>query len=331
MALVDGAVAPVGRFLCKQAHGGSAAMSGFGLTFARAEALWLLALIPVVAILGYKFGRKRGIRRSATWLRVASVALLCIALAEPLMTSEDAASSTVFVIDRSSSLDAGTASNVTDWVNDALDSAGSNDRAAVISFGASPELTNPSALPGGVETPDDESLSVDPDATNIESALAMARALPISGDRRLVLISDGAENGGSAVNQASQLAADQIPVDVLPVDGIGAVDFRIEGLTSPETIWAGESASVLISVSSAIETPGTVEIIVGSEEPVVHEAVFPQGISSHTFDVDNLDPGFHSLHIRVVPGTGDDRFLENNETARSIVVRDAPTLLLVSA
>jgi Mg-chelatase subunit ChlD len=159
----------------------------------------------------------------------------------------------------------------------------------------------------------------------------MARALPISGDRRLVLISDGAENSGSAISQASQLAADQIPVDVLPVEGIGADDFRIEGLTSPDTIWTGETASVLVSVSSSEETAGTIEVIVDEGDPVVQEADFLQGISSHTVKVEDLKAGFHSVRVRVAPGSGDDRFLENNEAERSIVVRDAPALLLVSA
>jgi Mg-chelatase subunit ChlD len=306
-------------------------MSDLGLSFARPQALWLLLLIPVIAVLGYKFGRRRGVRPAATWLRVASVALLTFALAEPMVSAEDSASSTVFVIDRSSSLDAGTASSITDWVNEALDSAGASDRAAVISFGASPELTSPSVESNGVEVPAAENIGVDPDATNIESALAMARALPISGDRRLVLISDGAENGGSAINQASQLAADQIPVDVLSVSGVGADDFRIEGLASPDTIWTGESASVLISVSSSEETSGSIEIIVDNDEPVVHEASFLAGISSHTVNIDDLEAGFHAVQVRVVPGSGDDRFVENNEAARSIVVRDAPALLLVSA
>lgn len=306
-------------------------MSGLGLSFARPETLWLLLLIPVIGVLGYKYGRRRRVGPSATRMRMASVALLTLALAEPMISIQDTASSTIFVIDRSSSLDLGAASSISDWVNQALDTAGSGDRATVISFGASPELTGSFVQSGDVAIPAAEDLGVDPDATNIESALSMARALPISGDRRLVLISDGAENGGSAINQASQLAADQIPVDVLSVEGIGADDFRIEGLTSPATIWTGEMASVLISVASAIETTGSIEIIVDDEDPVVREAVFSGGISSQTVNVGELSPGFHSVKLRVAPGSGTDRFLENNEASRSIVVRDAPSLLLVSA
>jgi hypothetical protein len=139
-------------------------MSDLGLSFARPQALWLLLLIPVVALLGYRFGRRRGVKPPATWLRVASVALLGLALAEPMVSVEDTSSSTVFVIDRSSSLNAGTASSITEWVNEALDSAGSSDRAAVISFGASPELTSPSVEPDSVEIPGADELDVDADA-----------------------------------------------------------------------------------------------------------------------------------------------------------------------
>ena len=120
-------------------------MPDINVSFARSEALWLLLILPIVVWLGMRVGRKRGMRRASTWLRAAAVAFLCLALAEPLLGVADTASSTIFVVDRSSSIDTTTSSMVNDWVNEALESGGASDRAAIISFGASPELLTASA------------------------------------------------------------------------------------------------------------------------------------------------------------------------------------------
>jgi Mg-chelatase subunit ChlD len=306
-------------------------MFGSSLTFARPDALWLLLIVPVLIAIGFRYGQKRGVRRRYVWLRAVAVALLCLALAEPLIGASDDATATIFVVDRSSSIDDATTAEVTQWINDALAAGGSADRAAVVSFGASPELTSPAV---GVDEVDQAALDaseVDRDATNLESALSMARSLPVSGARRIVLVSDGAENSGAAINQASQLAADEIPVDVLPVAGIGSDDFRIDGVASPDSIWIGETPSILLSVASSVETAGVVQIQVDGNDPVVHEVVFGEGLSSHAFTTPDLTSGFHSLLIRAIPTEGPDAFLENNQVERSIVVRAAPALLLVSA
>ena len=61
------------------------------LTFARPDWLWLLVLVPVVALAGYALGRKRGLRPASTWLRTAAMALLILALAQPLWSTGAAA------------------------------------------------------------------------------------------------------------------------------------------------------------------------------------------------------------------------------------------------
>ncbi|MBX3070882.1 MAG: VWA domain-containing protein [Thermomicrobiales bacterium] len=306
-------------------------MSDLSLSFARPGALWLLLLLPVILIVGWRTGRRRSGVRRAAWLRALAVALLCVALAEPLIGSADSATSTIFVVDQSSSIDDSTSGRITSWVNEALAAGGSSDRAAVIAFGGAPELLSAS-LPAGQISPDLLGGGiVQANATNIESALAMARSLPLTGSRRIVLVSDGAENSGSAIAQGSQLAADETPVDVLPVVGIGADDFRIEGVTSPSSIWAGEQVSVLLSVVSSVETDGTVEIVVDGGEPVAHDVRFSEGLSSHLFTLDDLPAGFHAIDIRATAAEGIDAFPQNNATSRSVVVRDTPSLLLVSA
>ncbi|MCD6032595.1 MAG: hypothetical protein K0S78_4777, partial [Thermomicrobiales bacterium] len=56
----------------------------FDLTFARSGWLWLLLLVPLVLLVGYLVGRRRGLRPASIWLRAGAMTLLILALAEPL-------------------------------------------------------------------------------------------------------------------------------------------------------------------------------------------------------------------------------------------------------
>lgn len=303
-----------------------------GLTFARPAALWFLLLVPVVAGLGLVFGvRRRGVPRAALPLRVAVIALLALALAEPLLTQGGGTASTVFVIDRSRSINDSTASSINGWVSNALDGAGTNDRAAVVTFGSSADVAASASRIDdlGRSWPGPE--VADRDNTNLESALALARTLPLGGSRRIVLISDGAENIGSAMNQVGQAASDGTPIDVLPVEGVSNDDLRIEGAVAPSSVWQGEAVDVLASIVTGSGGDGTVDLLVDGVVRQSDALTFAPGVGSHAFaPIPDLAPGFHSLTVRVTSSNATDRFVENNSYSLPVIVRDAPHLLLVA-
>ncbi|HEY7035553.1 MAG TPA: VWA domain-containing protein [Thermomicrobiales bacterium] len=303
-----------------------------GLTFAHPSALWLLLLVPVIGILGLVLGvRRRGLPPAALPLRLGVIVLLTLALAEPLLTEGGGAASTVFVVDRSKSISDGTASGVDQWISSALAKAGSGDRAAVVTFGSSAEVSAGAAKAQDVGRnwagPD----GAEKDNTDIESALALARSLPLGGSRRIVLVSDGAENVGAAMNQAAQAASDGTPIDVLPVDGVGDNDLRVEGAVAPSSVWKDEPVSVMASVVTGQSGAGQLELLVDGQAVENDATTFPAGVSSFTFKpVEKLAPGFHALTVKVSGSPEMDKFAENNEFPLALVVRDAPKVLLVS-
>lgn len=302
----------------------------FDLTFARPGWLWLLVLVPLVLLVGYLMGRKQGVRPASIWLRAAALTLLVLALAEPLWSSGAAAPATVIVVDRSASLSAGTSSSVVDWLNSALSSAGSDDRAAIVTFGGNALVDQPAGDADSMVFDAQTDEAIESDATNIGGALAVARTLPVGDTRRIVLISDGAENSGSALEQAVQAASEDTEIDVLTVDGIGSSDLRIDSVSAPEKVWHGESMTVQANVVSSEEGSGTIRLFVG-EDDVAEQAVdFRIGLNTYTFTLADLDPGFHQMRIELDPGSTADAFLENNAQPFGVVVRDAPHLLFVS-
>jgi Ca-activated chloride channel family protein len=303
----------------------------FNITFARPNALWLLLLVPLIALLTVLLRNRRRVGRPVLALRLLIIALIALTLAEPMTTQGAGAVSTVFVVDRSRSLTDSTQAQINDWINDALQQGGSEDRAAVVSFAAAPELTGPAAPANQMtSTWDQVSNTFDTNYTDIESALALARALPLGGSRRIVLVSDGAENIGSALNQSGQAATDRTPIDVLPVEGVGDGDLRVESATAPSTTWVGERVTVVASIATGAGGDGTVDLLVDGSSVASKQETFPTGLSSYSFEVKDLKPGFHSMEVRVTGSTANDRFQENNSAPLSIVVRDQPKLLLVA-
>jgi len=307
-------------------------MADLGLTFARPAALWLLATLPLFALVGIALGlRRRRLPRAALALRLAVVTLLTVTLAEPLLTSGAGAVSTVFVVDRSGSVTDPTVAAANGWVAAALREAGVGSRAAIVTFGASPSLAAPAGSAGDLDRGwMDEALpALEREYTDVESALALARALPLGGSRRLVVLSDGAENVGSALNQAGQAAADGIPIDVVPLPGVDERDLRIEGATAPTSLWQGEPVTVLASVATGLAGTGRVELWVDGVFNTAEDVEFPVGLSSYDFKVEDLPAGFHALEVRVSGPAAGDRYPQNNRLPIALVVRDRPELLLV--
>ncbi|MDF3043011.1 MAG: hypothetical protein K0Q71_5717, partial [Thermomicrobiales bacterium] len=111
------------------------------LVWARPDALWLLALVPIFALTGIWLGIRRGrLQRVALLWRLAVVALLVVGLAEPLIASGSATGGAVFVVDRSDSIGVEARDAADRWLRDALGAAPPTRRAAIVAFGAKPVL-----------------------------------------------------------------------------------------------------------------------------------------------------------------------------------------------
>jgi Ca-activated chloride channel homolog len=305
------------------------------LVWARPDALWLLALLPLFAVTGIWLGIRRGrLQRAALVWRLAVVTLLAIGLAEPLIASGSASGGAVFVIDHSASIDAEARDAADRWLKDALAAAPPTRRAAIVAFGAKPVLaTAPGAardLLGDADaTSAVDGAEVDPAFSDIAAGVGLARALPLGGGRRIVLLSDGAENVGQAIDQAAQAALESVPVDVLVLPGISDEDLRVDGISAPTSAWEGEPITVLAGVETGRDGPATVELLVDGEVKTTEDVDLAEGLSSRAFTLDDLAPGFHSLEVRVQGDADVNRRSDDDSVPHGIVVRDRPRILLI--
>jgi Ca-activated chloride channel family protein len=306
------------------------------LVWARPEALWLLLLVPLLAVIGFWLGvRRNRIRAAALVWRTAVVALLAIGLAEPLLASGAGAGGAVFVVDRSESIGSEARDVADRWLEDALAAAPSGRRATIVEFGAKPVLTVPpgaaSEVAGGVggDTSGQDQEPLDPAFTDISAALGLGRALPLGGGRRLVLVSDGGENIGQAIDQAAQAAAEGVPIDVVALPGVSAADLRVDGVAAPASAWEGEPVSVLAGVETGRGGPATVELLVDGVVKETIETDLAEGLTSQAFTLTDLASGFHALEVRVQGEAEANRRTDDDRVLHGIVVRERPSLLLV--
>ncbi|TAK15614.1 MAG: VWA domain-containing protein, partial [Acidobacteria bacterium] len=190
------------------------------LTYATASAaprtFWFaLAALALLGILIDAFVRRRNVA-----LRIVAAAMVGAALAGltlPLGTSDRTA---VIVADASASV-AGQQRAIGERVRQETSRAVDADRADILRF-------------GGTDT-------------DIAAALRSARVrLPPTGDRRLLLLSDGRQTIGDGLLEARASAATGIPIDVIPIDS--RVPAYIERVDAPVTTRIGAAVPIRISL-----------------------------------------------------------------------------------
>ena len=105
-----------------------------------------------------------------------------------------------------------------------------------------------------------------------------------------MLVSDGAENVGQAIDQAAQAALESVPIDVLALPGVSASDLRVDGISAPTSAWEGEPITVLAGVETGRDGPVTVELLVDGQVKTTEEVDLAEGLSSRAFTLDDLAP-----------------------------------------
>jgi hypothetical protein len=169
--------------------------------FAFEQPYWLAAmvLIPLVLLMA------RGwLRRAAAWrrgmalvIRTLVLALLIVSLARPTFYDPDEHLTVALVVDRSESMSGPVRAAADQWLQGALAQLRPEDNVTMVRFGRQAVTDRPNAA----------ELPIDGSATNLESAIRLAGdLLPQTGERRVVLVSDGWETLGDAERAALETA-----------------------------------------------------------------------------------------------------------------------------
>jgi uncharacterized membrane protein len=288
---------------------------------------WWLILIPLILPPLIWMSRKSlaGLgpmrRAMAILLRSAVITLIVLAVAEVQMVRRSDKLTTLFLLDMSQSIPRDRQGPMMQLVNSAITTQKrKNDLAGVIVFGKGPRVElPPTPYPSdlmGIES------SVDTEYTDLGSAIKLGLAtFPEDTARRIVVLSDGNENRGNALEQALSAKGLGVQIDVLPIDYFYDREVLVEKIALPPDVKKGETVNINVVVRASEPTRGTLQIYQkadnyrapapGNEQPIPVE--LRRGVNVYTLQQTITEPNFYTFTAEFVPDqdSGDRRAVNN--------------------
>lgn len=290
---------------------------------------WALALFPALAAFILITGRtlKTGSavkNRAIHIIRLLLLLFLLLAVSSPTVSLKPEKTATIFIADVSDSVKEKT-EEMELFIRAALENASKRDISGVISFGRDaniiqmPESGSPfSTLKSRVKS----------DGTNIEKALIMARSImPPDYLKRLVLLTDGKETEGSALETARLLSRLGYTLDVVPFVSEEKPEVQLDEFTAPGHVNAKERFDVVLKVKSNVNTKATIRLFGNRTLTAEKKVDLYKGDNLFTFN-DMVDQSGMVTYAAEVEADSDTVF-QNNQLSAFTLISDRPHILLV--
>jgi len=242
-------------------------------------------------------------RRFLIALRLAVLILLVGGLVRLSLTQAYQRANVVFLLDLSQSIATTVQQQALDFVQAMVAQKRPQDSIGLVVFGADAILEQSVSREFTLA---DIASEVEPTSTNIARAIQVGMAsFPPDGARRLVLLSDGNENVGSAAETA--LIAQSLGAELfaLPLEqASGAPEVRMEKLVAPAQVKAGAPYQVEVMVASNTATPASLELFRGGAFVGRQEVALQPGKNRLQFQQQTAEEGVH-LYQAVVNSSQD--------------------------
>ena len=303
---------------------------------------WLLALLVLLPLIFWLCRKSlSGMGPFRRWLaitlRCLVVTLLVLALADARSVRRSDTLSTLFLLDASESIPGEWHERMFDFVNRASTSKSKRpgDQVGVIAFGTEARVEVPPVPEPPVLTRFES--RIETDHTDLADALKLAMAtFPEDSARRLVVLSDGNENRGRALEQALAAAGQNIQIDVVPIDYRYDEEVLVEKVTAPPDVKQGDTVELNVVLRAAAPVRGKLQMFQRSGNyqtsvtgnPI--EIELERGVSVKTLKQTITEPNFYTFTAEFVPeeGSGDRRRI-NNSAEGFVSARGAAHVLLI--
>ncbi len=300
------------------------------MTFANPIALVLLLAIPYFAWLGWPrvaYRRKRDTVSLALRLLVVVLLILGIAGLQTVQAADKL--SVVFLLDASDSIDQAARTQAEKYIRDAMSHMGPEDRAGVVVFGKNALIERPVSTVKDLGAITSVPIRLD---TNIAEAIRLGLAMfPPDTARRLVILSDGVETIGNAVEAARLAAATNVQIDVVPLHRQEGPEVLVGDVRIPTTVNQGEIFDLGVTVQSQIDTSADLTILSAGTVIQTKRVDLKKGSNNFVLSLKAPKQGFTDFQVRVDPQSGTDTFYQNNELAGFTEVTGPPRILMITA
>ncbi len=303
----------------------------FGLSFTNPLALLLL---PPLALYFVLLARRsmadlsRGRRNLAVSLRLLVLSALIFALAGLQLVRFNRDVATMFVLDYSDSIPPATKDAALEYIRKAVEKKRDNDRAGIVVFGreAFVELA-----PATTRKIDKIETVAPSEFTDLSAAIRLGMAsLPDGAQKRLVVLSDGNENLGNAVDEALSAASGDVKIDVVPLTSPQRREVLLERLTLPSEAKIGEPVEIKVVARATQTTDGVIKLFRDGKLLGDRAVRIGAGKSVFSFPQTVEDAGAATFEARLETLKGQDTNAENNRALGFLNVQGKPRVLLVS-
>jgi uncharacterized membrane protein len=297
------------------------------LTFEQPQLLLLLVPVCVLVYLAWRtmslpFPKRQ--RRLILACRLALFTLIICALAGAAWSQPVTRQSVVFVGDISASAGPQRAF-IESWINSALKHKGPDDQVGIVAVGRNALVEQ--SVKKEINFNQFQS-TPDTNYTDLAAGLRLAAAiLPSDSQRRIVLLSDGQQNLGDALQEAQLLQQEGIRLDIVPLPGYQGAEARIDGLAAPTELRTNERFLLHTRIFSNVVQPSTLRLYLDQTLLLQVSTKLVIGAQEFTFRLLAPPPGFHTF--RVTLEAAHDTILANNEAAAFVNVQGPPRVLVI--
>jgi uncharacterized membrane protein len=232
-----------------------------------------------------------------------------------------------FLLDRSESIPSPLQEAARKYVNRIAGEKKKEDKAGVLVFGTDAAL----------ETAASEKIDlqkilalVGAERTDIAGAVRLGTAaFPETGQKRLVLISDGNENIGDVMNALLQARQLGVTLDVLPLGAQRGNDVSVQKLVVPNRVKKGQTFEAKIFIQADQAQKATVRLFRNDQELAPQTVELDAGKNLFSFPEKLIEPGFYTYSVQVE--AAGDTVPQNNQATSFVTVRGDPRVLVVSS
>lgn len=293
---------------------------------------WLLALLPALAWvfwLGWKTDVQITPWRRWTALTLRTIVCLALILAiaglQWLLPVEGM--NVFFVLDRSDSIPSAQQDSAKVLVNQLASLKKRDDKAGVIIFGTDASIDR---MPNAAIDLEKVEAVVDTQRSDLASAIRLATAaFAETGQKRIVLMSDGNENIGDVMAAVTGARSQGATVDVVPLGVTRGSDVFVQKVQVPAKLKKGQPFDAKIFVQADEARDAMVTLYLNDQamsEPV--KVRLDAGKNLFSFPQTLPDQGFYNYDVRV-DAVG-DTVPQNNRAVAFASVKGDPRVLLIS-
>ena len=293
------------------------------------DPLWLLLFLPLAAGLAWSWQRIHGIARPrkvlAFLVRACLAGAMILALSGPQSYRPHRGVATIFVVDRSDSVDSAGKERALATINESLGKMGVDDVSGVLVAGSEARME---VAVGRMQSINAIRTKVDPGSTDLSAAVRLASAnFPDGKAKRIVLLSDGNETAGDLMGAAQAASADGIEIDFVPLGAERKQEALVVAVEAPDQARLDQPISVRAVIESNVEQ--TVLLDLDRDGKVVKSMETRLRPGRNSVLMQDKPPSTGFQRYRIMLRADRDEDVRNNIGSAFVNVKGRPKVLVL--